>query len=83
MTETYVLFGIGVLLSVIGFLIVMVLTGIKSEISEIKGQIYKIEGDLHDRVSEMDRRHNSEIVEIDRRVSRIEARCETVHRGEH
>lgn len=82
MTETTILFGIGVLLSIIGFLIVFVLTGIKSEIRDVNDKLEKIEGDLHKRVSDIDRRHQDQMVEIDRRVSRVEARCEIVHRGE-
>lgn len=67
------------LLAVIGFLIVFVLNGIKGEIRDIKGQLQKIEDDLHRRVSDIDRRHQNQYVEIDRRLSRTEARCEVVH----
>ena len=79
MTETTILFGIGVLLSIIGFLIVFVLTGIKGEIRDVNDKLEKIEGDLHKRVSDIDRRHQDQIVDIDRRVSKIEARCSVVH----
>ncbi len=67
------------LLAVIGFLIVHVLNGIKSEIGEIKGQISKIEGDLHSRVTDLDRRHQEMAVDIERRVSHIESRCQAEH----
>ncbi len=80
--EAYILFGIGVLLSVIGFLIVFVLTGIKDEINAIKVQLSKIEGDLHDRVTEIDRRHSDETIAIDRRLSHVETRCAMVHRDQ-
>jgi hypothetical protein len=78
--ETYILFGTGVLLSTIGFLIVYVLNGIKAEISEIKGQLSKIEADLHGRISDIDRRNQNQNVEIERRLSHIEARCAVVHK---
>lgn len=80
--EVYLLFGIGTLLSIIGFLIVFVLNGIKGEIRDVNDKLEKIETDLHKRVSDIDRRHQDQMVEIDRRVSRVEARCEIVHRGE-
>lgn len=67
------------LLAVIGFLIVHVLNGIKGEIKEIKGQLSKIESDLHGRVTDIDRRHQEMIVEHDRRISKIEARCDVQH----
>lgn len=69
------------LLAVIGFLIVHVLNGIKSEIGEIKSQISKIEGDLHDRVTAIDLRHQDKEEALDQRLSRVEARCEVVHRA--
>jgi hypothetical protein len=78
--EVYVLFGIGVLLSTIGFLIVLVLNGIKSEISEIKGQLTKIETDLHGRVTEIDRRQISQNVDFERRLSHVEAHFAVLHR---
>lgn len=77
--ESYLIFGVGCLLSVIGFLIVFVLNGIKSEIKEIKGQLSKIEGDLHSRITENDRRHQDQYVAIDRRLATVEARCSMVH----
>lgn len=81
MSETQVLFVIGVLFGVIGFLIVFVLQGIKGEICDIKVQLSKIEDDLHKRVSEIDRRHQDVMVEHDRRISKIEARCDVTHGG--
>ena len=80
--EVYVLFGIGVLLSVIGFLMIFVLNGIKEEIKDIKIQLSKIEGDLHERVTEMERRQSAETVAIDRRLSHVETRCAMVHRDQ-
>lgn len=70
------------LLTIIGFLIVHVLRGIQGEIKEIKGQLTKIEGDLHSRVTDIDRRHQALMVEHDRRISKIEARCEFKHGGD-
>lgn len=67
------------LLAVIGFLIVHVLNGIKGEIKDIKGQLSKIESDLHGRVTDIDRRHQDTLVEHDRRISKIEARCDVQH----
>jgi hypothetical protein len=80
--EVYVLFGIGVLLSVIGFLMIFVLNNIKDEIRDIKIQLSKIEGDLHERVTDMERRHSVEVVAIDRRLSHVEARCSATHRDQ-
>jgi hypothetical protein len=71
----FLLLAIGAMLSVIGFLIVFVLNGIKGEISDIKGQLTKIEGDLHARVTEIDRRLTDKHTEIDRRVTTVEAHC--------
>lgn len=73
--------ALGTMLSVIGFLIVFVLKGIKGEIRDIKVQLSKIEDDLHKRVSEIDRRHQDVMVEHDRRISKIEARCDVTHGG--
>lgn len=70
------------LLAVIGFLIVHVLNGIKGEINEIKGQLSKIEGDLHSRVTDIDRRHQDKYVDINRRLTNVEARCKVTH-GQH
>lgn len=67
------------LLTIIGFLIVHVLRGIQGEIKEIKGQLTKIESDLHGRVTEIDRRHQDTLIEHDRRISKIEARCDVQH----
>lgn len=76
MSEAQVLFGIGVLLSIIGSLIVVVLGGIKSEIRDVNDKLERIETDLHNRVTDVERRQQNSLVEIDRRVSKIEARCE-------
>lgn len=81
MSETQVLFIIGVMLGVIGFLIVFVLQGIKSEIRDVNDKLEKIETDLHKRVSDIDRRHQDVMVEIDRRLSKVEARCDFQHNG--
>lgn len=61
---------VSVLLTVVGFLIVFVLNGIKGEIRETKNAVQNLEKDLRDVISE-----------IDRRVTKIEARCE--RHGEH
>lgn len=79
MPETYVLGLLGLLFSVIGFLIVFVLQGIKGEIRDVNDKLEKIETDLHKRVSDIDRRHQDQLVDIDRRVSKIEARCDVQH----
>lgn len=81
MSETQVLFITGVMLGVIGFLIVFVLQGIKSEIRDVNDKLEKIETDLHKRVSDIDRRHQDVMVEIDRRLSKVEARCDFQHNG--
>lgn len=81
MNETYVLAAIGVVLSVIGFLSVQLLNGIRADIAEIKSYLFKIEGDLHQRVNEVDRRHSDSISDMDRRVTKVEARCAVVHSG--
>jgi hypothetical protein len=73
------LFAVGVLLSMIGFLMVFVLNGIKGEIRDVNDKLERIEGDLHKRVSDIDRRHQDSMTEHDRRISRIEARCEAKH----
>ena len=56
------------IMAVLGFLIVFVLNGIKSEIKEVKGSLQALEKDLRDGVAS-----------LDRRVSIIEARCEDRH----
>lgn len=68
-----------IMTTVIGFLIVFVLNGIKGEIREIKSKLEKIEGDLHTRINETDRRHTDKLVEIERRVATIEGRCKAEH----
>ena len=54
--------------AVIGFLIVHVLNGIKSEITEVKTTIHGLERDFREGITS-----------LDRRVSMIEARCQTTH----
>ena len=81
MNEAYVLAGVGTVLSVVGFLAVQLLNGIRADISEIKNYLFKIESDLHERVNEIDRRHGTSLTDIDRRVAKVEARCDVVHRG--
>lgn len=81
MSEAYVLLGVGATLSIIGFLVVQILNGIRADIAEIKNYLFKIENDLHQRVTEVDRRHSETLVEIERRVSYVEARCAVVHMG--
>lgn len=82
MNEAYVLAGVGIVISVIGFLVVQLLNGIREDIAEIKSYLFKIEGDLHSRVNEVDRRHSESITDIDRRVAKVEARCAVVHQGQ-
>ena len=68
-----------IMTTVIGFLIVYVLNGIKGEIKEIKGKLDKIEGDLHERINDNDRRHTTMLVDVERRLSTIEGRCKAEH----
>lgn len=56
------------LLSVIGFLVVYVLYGIKSEIREVRTSVNALEGELR-----------GGITKLDRRVTVVETRCA----GEH
>jgi hypothetical protein len=79
METQYILGFIGILLSVIGFLIVFVLNGIKGEIRDVNTKLEKIESDLHQRVTDVDRRQREQNVEFERRISKIEARCEAKH----
>jgi len=79
MESQYILGFIGILLSVIGFLIVFVLNGIKGEIRDVNMKLEKIESDLHQRVTDVDRRQREQNVEFERRISKIEARCEAKH----
>jgi hypothetical protein len=79
METQYILGFIGILLSVIGFLIVFVLNGIKGEIRDVNMKLEKIESDLHQRVTDVDRRQREQNVEFERRISKIEARCEAKH----
>jgi uncharacterized protein YoxC len=94
MTETYILFFATVLVSSIGALIVLVLNGVKGSINDVRDEVKgvkdevrdvnqkleRIETDLHGRVSEVDRRHQDQMVNIDRRVSKIEAHCSIIHK---
>lgn len=96
MSENAILFFAAILFSALGAMIIMVLNningsidsvrdevrGVKNEVKDVNDKLEKIETDLHKRVSDIDRRHQDQMVEIDRRVSRVEARCEIVHRGE-
>ena len=68
MMEQLWVFVIGVLLSVIGFLAVFVLNGIKKEIGEIKGSLGLLEKDMR-----------AGVTELDRRVTRVELKCENNH----
>lgn len=79
MTETYILFIFGALLSSIGGMIAFILHGIKGEIKDVNDKLEKIEGDLHRRVSEVDRRHQDHMVEIDQRLAKVEARWDLQH----
>ena len=97
MTEPYVLFFATILFSSLGGLIALVLNGVKGSINDVRDevrgvknevkdvnlQLERIEGDLHGRVTEVDRRHQDQMVDIDRRVSKVESRCEVMHRDDH
>lgn len=74
---------IGVLLSTIGFLIVYVLNGIKSEIGDIKGKLGTIETELHSRVTDLERRHEARVTDVDRRLVHVEATCGVQHGALH
>lgn len=69
------------LMAVIGFLVVYVLNGIKGELKEVKTQLIRTEDALHLRVTEADRRHQKQFVELDRRLGHVEARCSILHSG--
>ena len=56
------------LTTAVGFLIVFVLNGIKGEISEVKTSVKALEVDLR-----------GGMTDLDRRVAKIEARCEVHH----
>lgn len=56
------------MVAIIGFLIVYVLNGIKGEIKEVKVSVKNLETDLR-----------GGITELDRRLSKMEIRCETHH----
>lgn len=56
------------LTAVIGFLIVYVLNGIKGEIKEVKTTVKSLEVDMRDGIAG-----------LDRRVSKIETRCDMHH----
>jgi hypothetical protein len=60
------------LTTVIGFLIVWVLNGIKGEIKEVKTSVYSLEKDLRDGMAG-----------LDRRVTHLEAGCDYMHNRNH
>ncbi len=59
------------LTTILGFLIVYVLNGIKGEIKEVKGSLQALERDMREGVAA-----------LDRRVAVIEARCSVHHHGD-
>lgn len=59
------------LTTIIGFLIVYVLNGIKAEIKDVKNSVINLEADLR-----------GGITQLDRRVTKIEAGCNFMH-GHH
>lgn len=77
--ETYVLFGLGTLISAMGFMAVYILQGISADIRDVKGQLAVAVPELHDRITVAERRHQDTIIEIDRRVTKVETRCEVAH----
>lgn len=66
---------IGVLLTVVGFLIVYILNGIKGEISEVKTTVTNLKDDLHQSVKDVDRR----VDEIKLDVTELKTRCDLRH----
>lgn len=68
------------LLGIIGFLIVYVLNGIKTEIRDVKAAVTRIESDLHKRVSDVDREHSERINDVANRLAHIEATCMAHHK---
>jgi len=54
--------------TVIGFLIVYVLNGIKAEITDVKTSVKNLEVDLRDGITT-----------LDRRVTRLETKCDGTH----
>lgn len=57
---------------VIGFLIVYVLNGIKSEIKDVKDTVRSLETDLRGGITGLDRRQSV----LEQRLAKIEARCD-------
>ena len=57
--------------TIIGFLVVYVLNGIKAEIKEIKNSVNNLEKDIRD-----------DIAKIDHRVTKVELRCSHEHDGQ-
>ena len=55
-TQELILFFIGILLAVVGFLSVLVLNSIRGEIREIKKSFSALERDLREGVGNLDRR---------------------------
>lgn len=60
------------LTTIIGFLIVYVLNGIKSEITDVKTSVKNLEVDLRDGITS-----------LDRRVTRLETKCDKTHEANH
>lgn len=59
------------LTTIIGFLIVYVLNGIKTEIKDVKTSVHGLEEDLR-----------KGITQLERRVTHLEAGCEYIHHRE-
>ena len=55
------------------------LEGIESAIQQTNHTLGKIEGDLRGEVSALERRHESKIVELDRRMVKVESNCLHYH----
>lgn len=64
-----------ILLTVIGFLVVYTLNGIKGEIKEVKITVKSLEQDLRGGLSGLERRVTDELSDHDRRITRVETRC--------
>ncbi len=60
------------LLTIIGFLVVYTLNGIKNEIKDVKVTVGKLETDLRGSLSNLDRRQADDAA----RIAALEARCE-------
>jgi uncharacterized protein YoxC len=83
MTETQLLTIASALVAVLFGLLTTVLgwlgSKIYSKLDEVVGALQSVRSELHERITDTDRRHQDQYVEIDRRLTTIETRCEGRH----